>query len=257
MLTTFTSYQLITKDLQKSLARTAADPVIARDTAYYRENIGKVKSIDDFLGDRRLYAYAMKAYGLEDMTYAKAFMRRILTEGIDEKTSFANRLADERYKSFGAAFNFVRYGEVTTSLEAANEKTVENYMRQSLEATAGEEDQGVRLALYFQRKAAEISGPFDILADPALLQVVQTTLGLPEGGNIDAQAAMIKHRLDIESLKDPKETERFLKRFAIMWDATNNTATAPVLTLFNSADTGSGMDVDMLMSLQRIKFGGV
>ncbi|MGO4707439.1 DUF1217 domain-containing protein [Microvirga sp. 2MCAF38] len=257
MLTTFTSYKLITKDLQKSLARTASDPIVARDTKYYRENIGKVKSIDGFLGDQRLYSYAMKAYGLEDMTYAKAFMRKVLTEGIDDKTSFANRLSDERYTALAGAFNFKRYGELTTSLEGAQQETVDNYMRQSLELTAGEEDQGVRLALYFQRKAADISGPFDILADPALLQVVQTTLGLPQGGNVDAQAAMIKHRIDIESLKDPKEVERFLQRFATMWEAENNVSSAPVMTLFNSADSSSGLDVDLLMSLQRIKFGGV
>lgn len=106
MLSTFTNYALITKDLPATLARKAASPVIARETAYFEARIGAVKSIDDFLGDRRLYAYAMKAFGLEEMTYAKAFMRKVLTEGADSATSFANRLADDRYVAFARAFDF-------------------------------------------------------------------------------------------------------------------------------------------------------
>lgn len=259
MLTTYTSYQLITKDLQKSLDRTASSPITAKETRYYLENIGKVKSIDDFLGDYRLYSYAMKAFGLEDMTYAKAFMRKVLTEGVDDTKSFANRLSDKRYKEFATAFNFARYGELATSFEAAKQGTVDKHIRQTLELTAGEDDQGVRLALYFARKAPEIKNAFDILADPALLEVVQTAFSIPKEvgtGSIDAQAAMIKKRLDLDSLKDPKEVERFLKRFAILWDAKNNAATSPVLTLFTGASSTSGLDMDSVISLQNIKRGG-
>ncbi|MFE1602409.1 DUF1217 domain-containing protein [Methylobacterium sp. ID0610] len=106
MTSTFASYTLIARDLTTALKRKAADPTIARETAYYNANIGKVKSIDDLLGDQRLYAYAMKAYGLEDMTYAKAFMRKVLEEGVSSSTSFANRLADARYVAFARAFDF-------------------------------------------------------------------------------------------------------------------------------------------------------
>jgi hypothetical protein len=258
MLTTFTNYQLIARDLQKSLTRTASDPLIERETKYYLENIKNVKSIDDFLGNHRLYAYAMKANGLEDMTYAKAFMRKILTEGIESSDSFANRLADNRYKDFAATFNFARYGELATTFNGAQQDTVNKYLRQSLEEIAGQDDPGVRLALYFERKAASIKGPFDILADPALLEVVQTALGIPKEaaqGNIDSQAAMITKRLDIASLKEPEGLQRFMRRFTSLWDAQNNATSAPVLTLFSGASASSGMNVDLLMSLQRVKLG--
>ena len=259
MLTTYTSYQLISKDLQKSLDRKASEPIIAREVEYYLANIENVKSIDDFLGDHRLYAFAMKAFGLEDMTYAKAFMRKALTEGIEDKGSFANRLQDQRYKDFVTTFNFARDGENATTFERARQGTVDNYIRQTLETDAGTDDQGVRLALYFERKASSIKGPYDILADTALLQVVRTALGIPDtaaGGDIDAQAAMIENRLDLDSLKEPEGLNRFLKRFTALWDAENNTGSDPVLTLFTGASASSGMNVDLLMSLQRVKQGG-
>ena len=112
-----------------------------------------MKSIDDFLADDRLFTYAMKAFGLGDMAYAKAFMRKVLEGGIDANESFANSLADKRYRDFAETFNFARYGEATTVFTRAGQGTVDNYVRQALEENAGAQNEGVRLALYFQRKA--------------------------------------------------------------------------------------------------------
>ena len=96
MQTTFSTYGTIANNLTRSLKTTAAKPQVAREAAYYLANIPNVKSIDDFLGNKRLFSFAMKAYGLQDMTYAKAFMRKVLTEGVADSTAFANRLADDR-----------------------------------------------------------------------------------------------------------------------------------------------------------------
>ena len=78
MTTTYTSYKLITADLATSLDRVAEQPDVKRESEYYLAKIGSVKSIDEFFADSRLYNYAMKAHGLEDMAYAKAFMRKVL-----------------------------------------------------------------------------------------------------------------------------------------------------------------------------------
>ena len=105
-LSTYTSYLIVTKDLNTSLNRVASDSQVKRETAYYEANIGNVTSVDEFMKDYRLYSYAMKAYGLEDMTYAKAFMRKILESDLTDSASFANKLTDKRYQEFASAFNF-------------------------------------------------------------------------------------------------------------------------------------------------------
>ena len=96
MLSTIADYTRLTKDMGKSLTQVATQPDVSRDTDYFLSHIGNVKTIDDFLKDYRLYSYAMKAYGLSDMVYAKAFMRKVLTEGIANKDTFANKLTDTR-----------------------------------------------------------------------------------------------------------------------------------------------------------------
>ncbi|MGU3359023.1 DUF1217 domain-containing protein [Methylobacterium sp. M6A4_1b] len=257
MTSTFTSYALLTRDLDATLARKAAQPDVARETAYYKAKIGTVTSIDEFLGDRRLYAYAMKAYGLEDMTYAKAFMRKVLTEGVTDRAAFANRLADDRYVAFAKAFDFNTYGETTTTRAATNTDTTAAYLRQSVESDAGSDDAGVRLALYFARVAPTVSSGYGVLGDPALSQVIKTVLGLPDVSSSDAiarQAAVIEDRVDLASFKDPDKLGRFVQRFTAIWDAQNNAASAPVLNLF--ADSASqGLDASLLLSLQRIRTG--
>lgn len=138
MTTTYTSYKLITADLQTSLKRVSEQPDVKRETEYYLAKISSVKSVDDFFADARLYNYAMKAHGLEDMAYAKAFMRKVLTEGVDDKAAFANQLSDTRYKELAQSLNFARHGEVATTFERAQKGVVDKYTRQTLEVSAGE-----------------------------------------------------------------------------------------------------------------------
>jgi len=259
LLTTLSSYGMISRDLSRSLGITAAKPQVARESAYYLANIGEVKSVDEFLGNRRLFTFAMKAFGLEDMAYAKAFMRKVLAEGTDKPDSFANGLSDKRYKQFAEVFNFTRYGETTTTFERTRQGTVDRYVRQTLEEDAGAQNEGVRLALYFQRNASSITSAYGILADPALLKVVQTALGIPAAASatdVDRQAEDIAARLDLDDFKDSDKLGRFLGRFANLWDLGNSpgTAAAPAALVAQPAVLGIGSDI--LASLQNLKLGG-
>jgi hypothetical protein len=259
VLTTFTSYRLITSDLPRSLAAIARKPQVARETDYYLERIGEVKSIDDFLADNRLFTYAMKAFGLGEMTYAKAFIRKALTEGIDDPQSFANQLSDQRYRDFVSTFNFARYGTATTSFERTRQGTVDKYVRQMLEEDAGSRNEGVRLALYFQRKAPLLKSAYGILADRALLAVVQTALGLPPAtalADIDLQAEMISRRLDIEEFKDPNKLQRFIARFLSLWELTNPGTQANSPAVSAGWRAGVGITPSLLASLQNLQVKG-
>lgn len=373
MLSAPLSYQMITRDMSATLKRTAAQPDVKLASDYYRENIGKVTSLEEFFDDHRLYSYAMKAFGLEDMTYAKAFMRKVLESDLTDSKSFANKLVDKRYqefakafsflkpsaqspdalsdiktryaknaaeqgdseslikfgtlayeqslpavktvddfladnslvgyattafgvepsgtgasakaflrriltsdpndadsfaarqtksawRDFAAAFNFSEDGTVRIQTTEQSESTISSYLRQTIETQAGKENEGVRLALYFERKVPTITSAYSILADPALLKVAQTVLGLSsQTGNadIDVQAKYIESRIDIESLSKPEDLKKFITRFTAMWEAANPSATATtsVATLIRG-QSSAVMSADTLMSLQGLKLGG-
>lgn len=258
MLSTYRSYQIIASDMTRSLNRVADDPVNKRDTAYYLANIGKVKTIDDFLKNDKLFSYAMKAYGLSDMTYAKGMIRKLLQQGVESTSSLANKLTDPRYKAFATAFNFARYGQLTTTFDATQKGAVAKYNQQMLEETAGQDNSGVRLALYFKRNAGSIKTSYNILADPALLKVVQTALNIPSemsAANIDAQAKDIDKRLKVADLQDPKKLDKFLQRFTSMYDLTQSDATSSVAAAFTGQSSSIGIGADLLMSLQKFRLG--
>jgi hypothetical protein len=375
LINTYTSYRMITRDMAKSLDRVESQPMVKRETDYYLQNIGKVKSIDDFVNNDRLFRYAMKAHGLEDMAYAKAFMVKALEGGVRDENSFANKLTDKRYAEFVksynfealgenatvynqaqqgttarytlaafqagvaadnpilkqlnadyqanivkvksidefvnndalfayamkafdlvdhladkklmtemleggiddpdslanrnsdtrfadfvATFNFARNGEATTTINAAQQPSVDLFMRQTLEEDAGSTNEGVRLALYFERNASNIKTAYDILANTAYAKVARTALGLPDSlasANIDRQAAMLADRIDFADFQDPEKLDKFLTRFTSMWELSNPTATATtsIAALF-SQPVEYGISSDIMMTLQGLKLGG-
>lgn len=65
---------------------------------------------------------------------------------------------------------------------------------------------------------------------------------------------MINRKIDISSFKDPEKLDKFIKRFTIMWDQKNDTASTPTLSLFGGSD--SGFDTGLLLKLQSIRLGG-
>lgn len=256
MLSTTALFRSISTNLPKALARAANDPAVKRETDYFKAHIGGIRSIDDFLKDDRLYGYALKAFGLGDLSYAKGLFRKVLEGGVESGSSLANRLADPRYKDFATAFNFARYGQFTTGFAAASTDVVDRYTAQALEAGQGEQNQAVQLALYFQRKAPTITSAYTLLADKALLKVTQTALGIDPSNSrldIDRQAKDIAAKLDVRDLKDPKKLQAFLDRFTARSDAEGFDATAAPSVQLASSPQQIGLSADLLLSLQSIR----
>lgn len=49
-ISTYTSYLTVNRDIKSSMSTVANQSSVAKDTAYYKEKIGDVKTVDEFLG---------------------------------------------------------------------------------------------------------------------------------------------------------------------------------------------------------------
>jgi hypothetical protein len=260
MVSTSTRYQIITNNLARTKTLIENDPSVKRETEYYNKTIKSIKTIDEFIKNDRVFKYAMKAYGLEDMAYAKALIKKLLQEGVSSSTSMANKMSNPLYKEFAKAFDFAGKGAEATSAASATTEVVGKYIQQTLEQKEGSDNQGVRLALYFKRKASSVTTTMGILADKAMLQFVQTTFNIPQAASradIDLQVRNLEKLLDVKDFQDPKKVDRLIQRFSVMWDM-NNASTqtvAPVLSLFNQS-YDQGMSVDLMMSIAKLRRGG-
>ncbi len=238
---------------------TEAQKALRRDeTKAYLSAIGSLRTLDDLLADERTLAYALKAYGLDEAQLSPADVRKILTSDLGDAESFANAAADKRILAFARAFEFTPAGTVSAAAPSAqsgaNRLSTQNlFLLQTLESQAGAQNEGVRLGLYFLRKAPELTSATGILADKALLEVVRTAFGLPvqfSQLDIDRQVAILDSKLKVVDFGDPKKLDRFISRFATLYDVANpqaNAASSPVsLLLGGGASTVSAGVLSLL-----------
>ena len=105
-------WRLLQATTEKQRAAFERSPTVTRDAAYFQENASKVSSAEDLVKDRRLLSVALGAYGLGDELEKQAYIREILEGGTEERLSFANRVADPRFRALANAFDFGNTGGV-------------------------------------------------------------------------------------------------------------------------------------------------
>ena len=169
-------------------------PEIVRDTAYFLENIGKIRTAEELVDDRRLLRVALGAFGLEEDINNKFFIRKVLEDGTTDPGALANKLADDRYKSMSRAFAFDSPVGPRTQRVVFGPEIVARYQAQQFEVAVGDQDEQLRLSLNFERSLPEVAESpggndtkwFKIMGTPPLRTILETALGLPKGfGQLD------------------------------------------------------------------------
>ena len=178
MTSTYLDYKLYANNMPQTLARTAANPAVARQSQYYENNIGNVKTVSDFVNNYQLFSYAMQAYGLSDMTSAKAFMTKVLESNVSDQSSFVNTLTDPRYKAFAEAFSFTSKGAATSTstpqTSVQDDNTIGLY---SSKSTASSTD-AASAEQYFKANIGSVTSASALVNNPQLLNVVLTAYGI-------------------------------------------------------------------------------
>ena len=178
MTSTTTSFLAVSQNLSRYQAMTAAEPAVKTATAYYEANIGSVKSIQDLVGNYRLLSYALNAYGLGDQINAKGLITKVLEGGVSNPKSLANTLPNSQWKAFAAAFNFVDSGATAPSSTSAVATTTSDYVEQQLESDQGSMTWACSSRSIFSASRRRSPAKMGILANPNLLEVAATIMGL-------------------------------------------------------------------------------
>ncbi|WP_409526909.1 hypothetical protein [Rhizobium sp. G21] len=69
--------------------------------------------------------------------------------------------------------------------------------------------------------------------------------------DIDKQSALVEKYMDFEELQDPEELQKFITRFAAMYDLQNDTGSDPLVSLFSRS--ASSISADTLLSIAQLK----
>lgn len=235
-----------------------------KDATSYQEAIAGIDSVSDLLANRKLVDFILVAKGLDPKKVSTDYLKKIFASDLNNPKSFANTEPDPRFAEIAASFNFDSKGNVARLAMIGPQKqdqvrdTQANYLQQSLEQQQGDTNPGVRLALYFQRKAPDITSGYDILADKALSEVFRTTFNLPDSMAampIDQQAKFVDKFMKIKDLSDPTKVAKLLNRFSAMYDVKNNQTSgqvqSPLLNLFQGS--GSGISDATYLAIAKLR----
>lgn len=246
---------------KKSAFGTDKDKEAATTEAkYFSGEMQKIKTLKEFLANDRLTKFAMESLGIDPKSVTKEQLEKIFTSNLDDSQSYVNKEMDPVFRRLVTAFNFNTDGNILHEDRSLIQtrrglyETLDNYLTQTLETQAGEENAGVRLALYFQRMAAGTTSYYSILADTAIQNFIKTTFGIPdELGNagVDTQVTMMKKYFDIQDFQDPEKVKKLIARFTIMYDNSQNT-TDPIMMLFNGSGS-VGISGDTLLAVASLR----
>jgi len=225
----YSGWQFLNRTIEAQSDTMASAPALARDMAYFRENIGKVDSAEALVKDYRLLRVSLTAFGLQDDLPNKAFVQRILEDGTSDDNALSNRLADKRYRTFSQAFGFGTELPPLSRSPGFADKILDKFQDLSFEQAVGEVNGDMRLALNAARELPEIAADagsestmwFRVMGNTPLRSVMETAFGLPSSVgalNLDRQLEIFQDRADsvlgsdtISQFSDPEKVDDLIR----------------------------------------------
>lgn len=237
---------------------------MARDVAYFTENIAKVSSAEDLMADRRLLEVALGAFGLDEDIGNRYFIQKILEDGTLETDALANRLSDKRYFNLAKAFGFGDFDIPRTVLSDFAEEITTAYQEKQFEVAVGAQNTDMRLALGLDAALRDIAAKkttadgawFSVMGQGPVRTVFETALGLPSTIavlDLDQQVKVFRERTaaffggdgEVAQFADAeKRTElrqMFLARSTDQGALSGSSGGSAALMLLQSSGSGAGL----------------
>ena len=237
---------------------------IAREVAYFKENIAGIRTAEELVADRMLLKVALGAFGLDEEIDKKAFLERILAEGSEDPDALANRFVDPRYAEFSRAFGFGDFLGRRTGEPFFGDSITAKYRDRQFEIAVGAQSEPMRFALNFRREIAEYANDaangqdaatqwFRVLGNSPLRAVFEKAFGLPSEFatiDIDKQREVLEDKTralfgndTLEVFLDAENIDtlinRYLVRAQVELGPSNSTRGAAALQLLQGAGVGT------------------
>ncbi len=206
---------------------------LQRGSDYFRENIGKVETAEDLVGDRRLLTVALGAFGLQDDINSQFFIRKILEEGTANEDALANRFSDPRYKEMSQAFGFGPGEFLKVGEPVFAEAIIDRYETIEFEIAAGQQNEAMRFALYAEREMGVLAQEdmsndakwFTLMGEPPLRNLFEKALNLPAAFgqiDLDQQLSIFKDKAqkefgssDLSMFSDPELVQDLITKYVV------------------------------------------
>lgn len=233
----YTGWRFLQRTLSSQKTAFASSNDMKREAAYFRKNIGSVRTATDLVSDHRLMKVALGAFGLNDDIGNKYLIERVLSEGTINPKSLANKFADKRYTQLSKAFGFDLPIGPKTKFSVFADDIVARYQDKQFSEAVGEVNSDLRFALNLESGLESIvkkggsnrSQWFSVMGDPPLREVFDTAFGFPKSFgalDIDKQHEQYMRRAksimgtdQVSDLAKPEAQEKLIRLYLVRSEA--------------------------------------
>jgi len=176
---------------------------VQKNIKNFQSNASEIKSVEDFLADRKTLEFVLTAFGLESELNNPGKLKAIINSDPDDPNSYSNRLADARYGEFTKFLNVKNEGFTKLQSAEAQTEVIDDYLTNAFEVSIGLESPAAREAVFFLRRINEVDSALEILGDLPLRNIVTTALSLPAqiaNQSVLKQQSLIDAKLDFDKL---------------------------------------------------------
>ena len=244
------AFQALEKNRDRFLTQFKNSSTVTKEIDYFKAQLKKINTVEEFTKDPRLVKFAATAFGLEADIQYPARLRKVLTESVADDNALSNKLSDPRYKEMAKFFGFGETGLTKAKLSFTQDDLFSKYTTAAFEKAQGQRNPALREALYFERKIGSITSTYDIMGDTVLRSMVTYTLGLPPQiavQSVEKQKALIDAKLNIDKFKNTAATNATQK----LTDVENDTKKlTPLTKALEAAQAKAAEIVDQLEALR-------
>ncbi len=198
------AYLALEKNRELYETRFKSSASFKKNIEYFQKKAASIKTVDEFLNDPKLLAFAATAFGLEGDIKYPARLKKVLKENLSDDKALANKLIDPRYREMAKFFDFANVQLTKVKISVTQKELIDKYTTAAFEKAQGQANPAIRDALYFERNAGKIKNGYDILGDNVLRAVVTYTLDLPPQiavQSVEKQKALIEQKLDLKKFQ--------------------------------------------------------
>lgn len=230
----YAGWAFLSRTKARQQASFNASPMLEREVAYFKTAIGQITSVKALVEDRRVLKVALGAFGLQDDINNRAFIHKVIQDGVTDRSALAHKLSDKRYLSLARAFEYLLNPSLAPREKNFSYIISAAYRRREFEIAIGTQDNTMRLAMTLQHELPNLAQEyqtnnarwFAVLGNPPLREILQMSLGFPREFarlEVDVQVSRMqtaaKKRYgtaDLSELAQPDFLERLTRNFLIM-----------------------------------------
>lgn len=197
-------YQPYVANENQKVATYSQQASVQQAISYFKANIGNIKSVTQLTQNPQLFNFVLTAFGLQADSNEPALIAGVINSDMSSTSSLANELADPRYQQLAKEFNVAQDGLANFADPSVISDVVNRYLTNAYEYSLDSVNPALQNAAYFLRNIGSITNAYDILDDPVLRNVFETTTGLPETiANLPVQdeAQLVNSKVNISEFE--------------------------------------------------------